>query len=66
MQKPSRDRPWAITYNVGIKRLIMGRYTSRADAEMSIATLRRIVTYDMQIIWDGTVQDLEKLATGGR
>jgi hypothetical protein len=66
MQKPSPDRPWAITYTDGIKTRIMGRYTSRPDAEMSIATLKRIIHYPMFIIWDGQIKDLEALATGGR
>lgn len=66
MQKPSPDRPWAITYTVGVKRYVMGRYTSRPDAEMSIATLKRIVHYEMSIIWDGQIKDLEALATGSR
>jgi hypothetical protein len=66
MQKyelPNPDRPWTVTYSDGTKTRIMGRYTSRADAEMSIATMKRIVLFPMQIMWHGEVKDLESLAS---
>jgi len=58
MQKPSPDRPWAITYTVGVERFVMSRHPSRADAEMAIARAKRMVTYPMLIIWDGELQAL--------
>jgi len=69
MQKysePHPDRPWAITYTDGAATRIMGRYSSRPDAEASIASLKRIIHYEMSIIWDGQIKDLEALATGSR
>jgi hypothetical protein len=63
MQKPHPDRPWAITYYVGVEQYVMGRYNSRADAETTIAKMRRLIDYPLSIIWDGKI---EALATGGR
>jgi hypothetical protein len=63
--QPHPDRPWAITYSDNTKTRIMGRYSSRPDAEMAIASMKRIIHYPMSIIWDGEIKDLEALATGG-
>lgn len=63
--QPHPDRPWAITYTDKTKTRVMGRYSSRPDAEMAIASMKRIIHYPMSIIWDGEIKDLEALATGG-
>jgi hypothetical protein len=66
MQKynqPHPDRPWAIIYTVEATPHVMGRYSSRPDAETTIAKMKRLIDYPMAIIWDGKI---EALATGGR
>jgi hypothetical protein len=66
MQKadqPHPDRPWAITYSDGTKTRVLGRYGSRSDAEMAIVGMRRIIHFEMLIIWDGLIKDIEKLAS---